>query len=121
MEFIVFVALPLLLGAAIMAGLLILVKIMPGDGKAAPAAVAAPDRAHAQGPEYEKLAPKRKAAFRVGYVMLVWLAFLAIAEVAAGLWLKSLSLLLIVNIVEAASILYIFMHIKTVWSSEETH
>jgi hypothetical protein len=38
-----------------------------------------------------------------------------------GLVLKSTALLLIVNILEAASILYIFMHIKTVWSSEEAH
>lgn len=119
MEFIAFIALPVLLGGAILAGLLVLTKIMPGDGKAvaAPAAATAAGR----GPDYEKLTSNRKAAFRVGYVMLVWLAFLAIAEVVAGLWLKSLSLLLIVNIFEAASILVIFMHMKTVWSSEETH
>jgi len=119
MEFIAFIALPVLLGGAILVGLLVLTKIMPGDGKAvpAPASVAAAER----GPDYDKLTSKRKAAFRVGYLMLAWVIFLAIAEVAAGLWLKSVSLLLIVNIVEAASILYVFMHIKTVWSSEEAH
>ena len=119
MEFIAFIALPVLLGGAILAGLLVLTKIMPGDGKVVP--LSAADTAKAQGPDYDKLAPKRKAAFRVGYLMLAWVIFLAIAEVAAGLWLKSVSLLLIVNIVEAASILYVFMHIKTVWSSEEAH
>lgn len=119
MEFIAFIALPLLLGGAIMAGLLILVKIMPGDGKPvpAPASVAAAER----GPDYDKLTPKRKAAFRVSWVMLVWLGILTIAEIVTGLVLKSTALLLIVNILEAASILYIFMHIKTVWSSEEAH
>ena len=119
MEFIAFIALPLLLGGAIIAGLLILVKIMPGDGKAVPgpASITVTER----GPDYDTLAPKRKAAFRVGWVMLVWLGILTIAEIVTGLVLKSTALLLIVNIVEAASILYIFMHIKTVWSSEEAH
>jgi hypothetical protein len=119
MEFIAFIALPLLLGVAIMAGLLILVKIMPGDGKAVPAAAAA--AAAERGPNYEQLASKRKAAFRIGWVMLVWLGILTIAEIVTGLILKSTSLLLVVNILEAASILYVFMHIKTVWSSEEAH
>ena len=119
MEFIAFIALPVLLGGAILLGLLALTKIMPGDGKAvpAPATVSAAGR----GPDYDKLTPKRKAAFRVSWVMLVWLGILTIAEIVAGLVLKSTALLLIVNILEAASILYIFMHIKTVWSSEEAH
>ena len=119
MEFIAFIALPVLLGGAILAGLLVLTKIMPGDGKAVPATAAATTAE--RGPDYDKLTSKRKAAFRVGYLMLAWVIFLAIAEIVAGLWLKSVSLLLIVNIVEAASILYVFMHIKTVWSSEEAH
>ena len=119
MEFIAFIALPVLLGGAILVGLLILTKIMPGDGKPvpAPASIAAAER----GPDYDKLTPKRKEAFRVSWVMLVWLGILTIAEIVAGLVLKSTALLLIVNILEAASILYIFMHIKTVWSSEEAH
>ena len=119
MEFIAFIALPVLLGGAILVGLLILTKIMPGDGKPvpAPASIASAER----GPDYDKLTPKRKEAFRVSWVMLVWLGILTIAEIVAGLVLKSTALLLIVNILEAASILYIFMHIKTVWSSEEAH
>ena len=119
MEFIAFIALPVLLGGAILVGLLVLTKIMPGDGKAvpAPASVAAAGR----GPDYDRLTPNRKAAFRVSWIMLVWLGILTIAEIVAGLVLKSTALLLIVNILEAASILTIFMHIKTVWSSEEAH
>ena len=119
MEFIAFIALPVLLGGAILVGLLVLTKIMPGDGKAV--AVPAAAQAGARGPDYDKLAPKRKAAFRIGWVMLVWLGILTIAEIVAGLVLKSTALLLVVNILEAASILTIFMHIKTVWSSEEAH
>jgi hypothetical protein len=118
MEFIAFLALPLLLGAAIMTGLLILVKVMPGDGKAVPAPAGSTAE---RGPSYDTLAPKRKAAFRIGWVMLVWLGILTIAEIYTGLVLESTSLLLVVNILEAASILYVFMHIKTVWSSEEAH
>lgn len=119
MEFIAFIALPVLLGGAILVGLLILTKIMPGDGKPvpAPASIASAER----GPDYDRLTPNRKAAFRVSWIMLVWLGILTIAEIVAGLVLKSTALLLIVNILEAASILYIFMHIKTVWSSEEAH
>ena len=119
MEFIAFIALPVLLGGAILVGLLILTKIMPGDGKPVPAPATAATAG--RGPDYDKLTPKRKAAFRVSWVMLVWLGILTIAEIVAGLVLKSTALLLVVNILEAASILSIFMHIKTVWSSEEAH
>lgn len=119
MEFIAFIALPLLLGGAILTGLFILVKVMPGDGKAV--AVPADAQIKAQGPDFAKLTPRRKAAFRIGWVMLVWLGILTIAEIITGLVLQSTSLLLVVNILEAASILYVFMHIKTVWSSEEAH
>lgn len=117
MEFIAFIALPLLLGGAILTGLFVLVKVMPGDGKT----VAVPGEAQAKGPDYVKLTSRRKAAFRIGWVMLVWLGILTIAEIYTGLVLQSTSLLLVVNILEAASILYVFMHIKTVWSSEEAH
>jgi tRNA(Ile)-lysidine synthase TilS/MesJ len=44
-----------------------------------------------------------------------------VAEIAVSLGLDSVALLYIVNILEAAAILVVFMHIKTVWSSKETH
>ena len=119
MEFIAFIALPVLLGGAILVGLVALTKIMPGDGKTV--AAAATTSTTGRGPNYEALTSSRKAAFRVSWIMLVWLGILTIAEIVAGLVLQSTALLLIVNILEAASILTIFMHIKTVWSSEEAH
>lgn len=118
--FLVFVVLPFLLGGAIMAGLLALTKVMPGEPQPAGKG-AAPAIVPARGPEYARLTPNRKRAFRIGYLMLVWLAILTVAEIVAGLVLNSTALLLVVNILEAASILYVFMHIKTVWSSEEAH
>lgn len=53
--------------------------------------------------------------------MLVVLAILTVAEITVALALNSVALLLIVNILEAAAIMMVFMHIKTVWSSKETH
>jgi hypothetical protein len=114
----VFIALPLIVGGAVLVGAFLLTRIMPGDGKAGAAATTA---AAAYGPRYEELAPERKKAKRVGLIMLVVLAILTVAEIVVSLGLNSVALLFIVNILEAAAILVVFMHIKSVWSSKETH
>lgn len=118
----VLIALPLIVGGGLMATLLVLTRIMPGEPRPAgkgvePAKVSVP----ARGPEYVQRSAARKAAFRVGWAMLAALAVLTVAEIAVSLGLNSVPLLLIVNLIEAALILYVFMHVKSVWSSEETH
>ena len=120
--FLVFILLPVIVGGGVLAGAWLLTRLMPGDGKVDSATVAAakaavPDR----GPEYVELTAKRKKAYRVGYVMLLVLAVLTVAEIAVSLGLNSVALLFIVNILEAAAILVVFMHIKSVWTSKETH
>lgn len=121
--FLIFIALPVVVGGGVLIGAWLLTRIMPGDGKVDSAkvaeakAVAAP----ARGPEYVRLTANRRKAYRAGYLMLVVLAILTVAEIGASLGLNSVALLFIVNILEAAAILVVFMHIKTVWSSKETH
>lgn len=114
----VFIVLPLLVGGAVLVGAFLLTRIMPGEGKAVAAAAEA---VAARGPRYEELAPERKKAKRVGLMMAAALAVLTVAEIAVSLGLNSVALLYIVNILEAAAIMVVFMHIKTVWSSKETH
>jgi hypothetical protein len=116
--FLVFIALPLVVGGAVLVGAFLLTRIMPGEGKAAASAAEA---VAARGPRYDELATERKKGKRVGLIMLAVLAVLTVAEIAVSLGLNSVALLLIVNILEAAAIMVVFMHIKTVWSSKETH
>lgn len=120
--FLVFIALPLVVGGAVLVGAWILTKLMPGDGKAgdakgtAAAAVAVP----AHGPDYVRLTPKRKAGFRTGLIVLFGLAALTLVEffVAA---LGSVALMFVIIILKAALIMYFFMHIVNVWRTEEAH
>lgn len=120
--FLVFILLPVIVGGGVLAGAWLLTRLMPGDGKVDSATVAAAKAAvPARGPEYVELTAKRKKAYRVGYVMLLVLAVLTVAEIAVSLGLNSVALLFIVNILEAAAILVVFMHIKSVWTSKETH
>lgn len=114
----VFIVLPLIVGGAVLVGAWLLTRIMPGEGKAVAATAEA---AAARGPRYEELATERKKGKRVGMIMLAILAVLTVAEITVALALNSVALLLIVNILEAAAIMVVFMHIKTVWSSKETH
>lgn len=120
--FLVFILLPMIVGGGVLAGAWLLIKLMPGDGKVDSAKVAAARAAvPARGPEYVELTANRKKAYRVGYVMLLVLAVLTVAEIAVSLGLNSVALLFIVNILEAAAILVVFMHIKSVWTNKETH
>lgn len=119
--FLVFIALPLLVGGAVLVGAWVLIKLMPGDGSAAKGAAAAQVAAvPARGPDYDRLAPKRKAGFRTGLVVLFGLAALTIVEFfLAGL--GSVALMFVIIILKAALIMYFFMHIVNVWRTEEAH
>jgi len=119
--FLVFIALPLVVGGAVLIGAWLLTRIMPGDGKAVAAEASAKVAVAARGPRYDELATERKKGNRVGYMMLVVLVILTVAEIVVALALNSVALLFIVNILEAAAIMVVFMHVKSVWSSKEAH
>ncbi len=113
--FLVFIALPLIVGGGVFVGALLLARIMPGDGKPA-AAAAAP----AHGPEYVRLTAKRKAGFRTGIVVMLGLAALTIVEFFLAA-LGSVALMFVIIILKAALIMVFFMHIANVWRTEEAH
>jgi len=114
--FLVFIALKLIVGGGVFVGALLLARIMPGDGKAAAAAVASP----AHGPEYVRLTAKRKAGFRTGIVVMLGLAALTLVEFFLAA-LGSVALMFVIIILKAALIMVFFMHIANVWRTEEAH
>lgn len=119
----VFALIPLLLGGAVFVGLLVLTRLMPGEavpsGKAAaPKAVAV--AAPARGPEYVALTGKRKAAYRLGLLVLLALGVLTVIEYFAA-FTGSTVLMFVFIVLKGAAIMYFFMHITTLWKSEEAH
>ena len=119
--FLVFIALPVLVGGAVLVGAWLLTRVMPGDGKVDSAAVAQAKAAvPAHGPEYAQLTAKRKAGFRTGIVVLVGLAALTLVEFFLAA-LGSVALMFVIMILKAALIMYFFMHIVNVWRTEEAH
>lgn len=118
--FLVFVLLPLVIGGAIMAGIFLMTKIMPGVPKQGKAAAAAVAPVPARGPEYVALRGRRTAAYRLGLIVLLGLAVLSLIEFALAA-LGSTALMFIIILLKAALIMYFFMHIASVWRSEEAH
>lgn len=118
--FLVFIALPLLVGIGVLAGAWLLTKLMPGDGKAGGAKAEAATAVAAHGPQYDQLTAKRKAGFRTGIAILLSLGVLTIAEFFLAA-LGSIALMFVIMILKAALIMVFFMHIATVWRTEEAH
>lgn len=119
--FLVFIALPLVVGGAVLVGAWLLAKIMPGDAAMAKAAAAAQAAAvPAHGPDYARLTPRRKSAFRTGLAVLLGLALLTIVEFYLAA-LGSVALMFVIIILKAALIMVYFMHITAVWRTEEAH
>lgn len=116
----VFVLLPLLLGGAIMAGLFFLTRIMPGVPKTGKAAEAAVAPVPARGPEYVQRRARRSAAYRQGFLVFVGLVILSIVEFALAA-VGSAALMFIIIVLKAALIMYFFMHVASVWRTEEAH
>ena len=116
----VFVLLPLLLGGAIMAGLFFLTRIMPGVPKTGKAAEAAVAPVPARGPEYVQRRARRSAAYRQGFLVFVGLVILLIVEFALAA-VGSAALMFIIIVLKAALIMYFFMHVASVWRTEEAH
>jgi hypothetical protein len=123
--FLIFIALPLVVGGGVLIGAWLLTKLMPGDGKAVEPKSQAETAARAaavpaRGPEYVQMTAKRKAGFRTGVVVLIGLAILTIVEFFLAA-LGSAALMFVIMILKAALIMVFFMHIVYVWQTEEAH
>jgi cytochrome c oxidase subunit IV len=67
------------------------------------------------------MADGKNAAMRRGNVVLFILALLTIVEFVIALYLESTVLLLIVALLKAAVVVWVFMHIYRLWRGEESH
>ena len=116
----VFVLLPLVLGGAILVGLYILASLMPGVARQGKAAEVTTESVPARGPEYVQRRARRSAAYRQGLLVFAGLVVLSIIEFALAS-LGSTALMFIMIVFKAALIMYFFMHIASVWRTEEAH
>ena len=122
MNALILAGLPILMGGAILVGLLLLSRILPSEAKRGPAeAAVAVAPVPARGPEYVRYAAQRVASYRRGILVFLGLAILTALELFIALNTGNLVPLLLVAMVKAGLILYFFMHITTVWSEEEAH
>lgn len=115
--FLVFILLPFILGGAMLVGLYLLSRIMPGTGKPAAADV---QPVPARGPEYVRLRARRSAAYRLGLLVFGGLVVLTIIEFALAI-VGSTALMFIMIVFKAALVMYFFMHIASIWRTEEAH
>jgi cytochrome c oxidase subunit IV len=67
------------------------------------------------------MADGKKAAMRRGNMVLLILALLTIVEFAIALYMDSTVLLLIVALLKAAVVVWVFMHVYRLWRGEEDH
>ena len=76
----------------------------------------------AQEPEVDHKRAARRAAYRQGFLVLVGLAVLTGLEfVVAQLTNGSPVFLMILALLKAGIILQYYMHVRRLWSEEETH
>lgn len=67
------------------------------------------------------MAEGKKAAMRRGNIVLLILALLTIVEFGIALYMESTVLLLIVALLKAAVVVWVFMHVYRLWRGEEDH
>jgi hypothetical protein len=67
------------------------------------------------------MADEKKAAMRRGNMVLIALALLTIVEFYIALVNPSTVLLLIMSLLKAAVVVWVFMHIYRLWRDEESH
>lgn len=67
------------------------------------------------------MADGKKAAMRRGNIVLLILALLTIVEFGIALYMESTVLLLIVALLKAAVVVWVFMHVYRLWRGEEDH
>jgi len=76
----------------------------------------------AQEPEVNSAQAARRAAYRQGFLVLVGLAVLTGLEfLIAGFTNGSAVFLFIMALLKAGIILQYFMHIRSLWTEEESH
>jgi len=76
----------------------------------------------AQEPEVNHAQAARRAAYRQGFLVLVGLAVLTGLEfLVAGVTNGSTVFLFIIALLKAGIILQYFMHIRSLWTEEESH
>jgi hypothetical protein len=61
---------------------------------------------------------RRSAAYRQGFLVLVGLAVLTIAEYLVAVYLHSAVIILITNLFKAGLIVQYYMHVSRLWSEE---
>lgn len=64
---------------------------------------------------------QRKPIYRQGYIVAIALAILTVVEYYAAQYSSSAIIMFLLAIFKAALVLNYFMHISTLWSSEEEH
>ena len=111
--FLVFILMPLVIGGALLVGLFLLARIMPGTGKASKADAAAVQPVPSRGPEYVKLRARRAAAYRLGLVVFGGLVVLSVVEFFLAS-VGSTALMFIMIVFKAALVMYFFMHVASV-------
>jgi cytochrome c oxidase subunit IV len=67
------------------------------------------------------MADGKKAAMRRGNLVLLILALLTIVEFGIALYMDSTVLLLIMALLKAAVVVWVFMHVFRLWRGEEDH
>ncbi|MEA3334751.1 MAG: hypothetical protein U9R25_02505 [Chloroflexota bacterium] len=120
MSLLILICLPFLVAGAILVGLLLMTRIMPGDPSKAKTAAPVVQPVPARGPEYMALAGERGKTYRRGFIVLLALAALTMLEFAVAIYTGSLVPLFIIALGKAALILQYFMHFSSIWS-EEAH
>jgi len=72
--------------------------------------------------ERKKAVAKPKAGiYRSGYVVAIILAILTIVEYYIAIHFNSFAIMMLLGLVKAYFVVNYFMHIKTLWSEEESH
>jgi hypothetical protein len=76
----------------------------------------------AQEPEFNRVQAARRAAYRQGFLVLVGLAVLTGLEfLIAGVTNGSPVFLFILALLKAGIILQYYMHVRSLWTEEESH
>lgn len=72
--------------------------------------------------ERKKAVAKPKAGiYRSGYVVAIILAILTVVEYYIATHFNSFAIMMLLGLVKAYFVVNYFMHIKTLWSEEESH
>lgn len=74
--------------------------------------------------ERKQPATKSKAKsgiYRTGYVVATILAVVTVVEYYLALYFNNFAIMMLLGLVKAYFVVNYFMHIKSVWSEEESH